>query len=63
MNEFYCTGEIRPYYRKGMSFPENFHFTVPYFECGALCRRCVLKKNIFAVCDLEVDYAFNLWII
>ena len=31
MNEFYCTGEIRPYYRKGMSFPENFHFTVPIF--------------------------------
>lgn len=31
MNEFYCTGEIRPYYRKGMEFPENFHFTVPVF--------------------------------
>ena len=31
MNEFYCTGEIRPYYRKGMKHPENFHFTVPVF--------------------------------
>ena len=31
MNEFYCTCERRPYYRKGMEFPENFHFTVPVF--------------------------------
>ena len=31
MKEFYCTGEIRPYYRKGMEYPENFHFTVPIF--------------------------------
>ena len=36
MNEFYCTGEIRPYYRKGMSFPENFHFTVPIFLSAVL---------------------------
>ena len=31
MNEFYSTGEIRPYYRKSAGFPENFHFTVPIF--------------------------------
>ena len=36
MNEFYCTGEIRPYYRKGMRFPENFHFTVPIFLSAVL---------------------------
>ena len=36
MNEFYCTGEIRPYYRKGMEFPENFHFTVPIFLSALL---------------------------
>ena len=36
MNEFYCTGEIHPYYRKGMSFPENFHFTVPIFLSAVL---------------------------
>ena len=36
MNEFYCTGEIRPYYRKGMKHPENFHFTVPIFLSALL---------------------------
>lgn len=28
--EFFQTGEVRPYYRKGMTL-ENFHFTVPVF--------------------------------
>ena len=36
MNEFYCTGEVRPYYRKGTGFPENFHFTVPIFLSAML---------------------------
>lgn len=27
---FFLTGEVRPYYRKGMTL-ENFHFTVPVF--------------------------------
>ena len=40
-----------------IAFELSFYST-HIFECGALCRRCVLK-NIFAVCDLEVDYAFN----
>lgn len=31
MNEFYCTGEIRPYYRKGMSFRRTFILRYPYF--------------------------------
>ena len=29
-------GEIRPYYRKGMKHPENFHFTVPIFLSALL---------------------------
>ena len=36
----------------------SFHSSY-IFKCIALCGRCLLKKNIFAVCDLEVDYALN----
>ena len=36
MNEFYVTGEMHPYYRKGTEFPENFHFTVPIFLSAVL---------------------------
>ena len=43
----------------GLKLREDSFNPTHIFECGALCRRCVLKKNIFAVCDLEVDYAFN----
>lgn len=31
LEELIRTGERKPYCRKGMSFPENFHFTVPVF--------------------------------
>ena len=31
MCDFARTGERKPYYRNGMSAPENFHFTVPVF--------------------------------
>ncbi|WP_373211943.1 prepilin peptidase [Ruminococcus sp. 5_1_39BFAA] len=31
VRELISTGKITPYYRGGMSSPENFHFTVPVF--------------------------------
>ena len=31
ISDLYRTGNLKPYYRKGMSVPENFHFTVPVF--------------------------------
>ena len=40
----------------------SFHGSCLY-ECDAVCRRYVLKKQIFAVCDLEAEYACNLWTI
>ena len=64
MNEFYCTGEIRPYYRKGMSFPENFHFTVPIFLSvvlyagGVYWRKTYLQSVICRWIMLSI-----LWII
>ncbi len=36
----------------------SFHGSCLY-ECDAVCRRYVLKKQIFAVCDLEAEYACN----
>ena len=36
----------------------SFHGSCLY-ECDAVCRRYVLEKQIFAVCDLEAEYACN----
>ena len=36
VRDLVCTGQIRPYYKKGMNTLENFHFTVPVFLSVAL---------------------------
>ena len=59
MKTYIRTGERKAYYRNGTAW-ENIHFTVPVFmSVMSVCRRYVLKKQIFAVCDLEAEYACN----
>ena len=56
MKTYIRTGERKAYWDCVGKY--SFHGSCLY-ECDAVCRRYVLKKQIFAVCDLEAEYACN----